>query len=130
MARLERTHAVEGLERGRQLERASEKMADWTNRESDLLNRILEAELAGLVWYTHYSFLEFGRNRIPIVSWMHDNAGVAGPRGEGARSRAAPCAERRSVIIEEYAGQMVHAEELHVGEVDEMLYKPGYGDEQ
>ena len=40
------------------------------------------------------------------------------------------CAERRSVIIEEYAGQMVHAEELHAGKVDEMLYKPGYGDEQ
>ena len=40
------------------------------------------------------------------------------------------CAERRSVIIEEYAGQMVHAEELHAGKVAEMLYNPGYGDEQ
>ena len=31
-----------------------------------LLNRILEAELAGVVRYTHYSFLVFGHNRIPI----------------------------------------------------------------
>ena len=56
MTRLERTHAAEGLERGRQLQRAFEKMADSTNREPNLLNRILEAELAGVVWYTHYSF--------------------------------------------------------------------------
>jgi bacterioferritin len=35
------------------------------------------------------------------------------------------CAEGRSVIIEEYARQMVYAEELHAGEVDKMLRKPG-----
>jgi hypothetical protein len=29
-----------------------------------LLNRILEAELAGVVRYTHYSFLLFGHTRI------------------------------------------------------------------
>ena len=32
----------------------------------DLLNRILEYELAGVVRYTHYSLLVFGYNRIPI----------------------------------------------------------------
>src|SRR5437773_8936814 len=39
-----------------------------------LLNRILEQELAGVVRYTHYSFLVFGHNRIPIVSWLRDQA--------------------------------------------------------
>jgi len=31
----------------------------------------------------------------------------------------------RSVMLEEYARQMVHAEELHAGEVDKMLRRPG-----
>jgi bacterioferritin len=39
-----------------------------------VLNRILEAELAGVVRYTHYSFLVFGFGRIPIVSWLRDQA--------------------------------------------------------
>ena len=34
----------------------------------ELLNRILEHELAGVVRYTHYSLLVFGYNRIPIVA--------------------------------------------------------------
>ena len=38
------------------------------DRVVELLNRILEAELAGVVRYTHYSFLVYGYNRIPIVS--------------------------------------------------------------
>src|SRR5205807_5420978 len=40
----------------------------------DLLHRILEQELAGVVRYTHYSFLVFGHNRIPIVSWLREQA--------------------------------------------------------
>lgn len=39
-----------------------------------VLNRILEAELAGVVRYTHYSFLVFGYGRIPIVSWLQGQA--------------------------------------------------------
>ena len=31
----------------------------------------------------------------------------------------------RSIMIEEYARQMIHAEELHLGEVDKMLRSPG-----
>lgn len=38
------------------------------------LNRILELELAGVVRYTHYSFMVFGFGRIPIVSWLRDQA--------------------------------------------------------
>ena len=43
-------------------------------RAAHLLNRILESELAGVVRYTHYSFLVFGHNRIPIVSWLREQA--------------------------------------------------------
>ena len=39
-----------------------------------VLNNILEAELAGVVRYTHYSLMVFGYNRIPIVSWMRSQA--------------------------------------------------------
>lgn len=38
------------------------------------LNNILEAELAGVVRYTHYSFMVFGFSRIPIVSWLRGQA--------------------------------------------------------
>ncbi len=40
----------------------------------ELLNHIMEAELAGVVRYTHYSLMIFGYNRIPIVSWMREQA--------------------------------------------------------
>src|SRR5690606_30673649 len=36
----------------------------------DVLNRILELELAGVVRYSHYSLMIFGHARIPIVSWF------------------------------------------------------------
>jgi bacterioferritin len=40
----------------------------------DVLNEILEHEIAGVVRYTHYSFMVFGHNRIPIVSWLREQA--------------------------------------------------------
>jgi bacterioferritin len=40
-----------------------------------VLNRVLELELAGVVRYTHYSFMVFGYNRIPIVGWLRSQAG-------------------------------------------------------
>jgi bacterioferritin len=134
----------------------------------DLLNRILEQELAGVVRYTHYSFLVFGYNRIPIVSWLRDQATESlahahqagemithlgkypslaiGPLldshkhdigvilRESLESEAASlelykqllaAVEGRSVMLEEYARQMIYAEELHAGEVDKMLRKTG-----
>jgi bacterioferritin len=36
----------------------------------DVLNRILELELAGMVRYLHYSFMIFGHQRIPICAWL------------------------------------------------------------
>ena len=39
-----------------------------------LLDRLLEAELSGVVRYLHYSFMIFGPNRIPITKWFRDHA--------------------------------------------------------
>ena len=43
-------------------------------RAIDILNGIMEAELAGVVRYSHYSLMVYGYNRIPIVDWMKANA--------------------------------------------------------
>lgn len=134
----------------------------------DLLNRILEQELAGVVRYTHYSFLVFGHSRIPIVSWLRGQADEAllhaqqagemitllgaypslgiGPLLDshqhdiGAIMRESleneakaldlyrqlyDAVEGKSVALEEYARQMIYAEEVHAGEVDKMMRKPG-----
>jgi len=134
----------------------------------NVLNRLLETELAGVVRYTHYSFLVFGFGRIPIVSWLRQQADESllhaqqvgewittlgaypslaiGPLldshkhdigamlRESLEAEAAALAlyrellglvEGRSVALEEFARQMIHAEELHAAEVDKMLRKPG-----
>lgn len=39
-----------------------------------VLNEILEVELAGAVRYTQYSLMVFGHGRIPIRSWMREQA--------------------------------------------------------
>ncbi len=44
------------------------------NKVIEALNSILEGELAGVVRYTHYSLMVFGHNRIPIVSWLRQQA--------------------------------------------------------
>lgn len=51
-------------------------MAELKNevRVIELLNRILEMELAGVVHYTHYSLMVFGHARIPITSWLRGEA--------------------------------------------------------
>ncbi|GAB2898880.1 ferritin-like domain-containing protein [Paraburkholderia jirisanensis] len=133
-----------------------------------VLNQILESELAGVVRYTHYSFLVFGFGRIPIVSWLRQQADEsllhAQQAGEwittlgaypsleigplldshtfdiGSILRESLEAEKvalelyrellkrvegRSVALEEYARQMIHTEEMHAGEVDKMLRRPG-----
>jgi bacterioferritin len=133
-----------------------------------VLNRILEMELAGVVRYTHYSFLVFGYGRIPIVSWMRAQATEALMHAQqvgewithlgaypsleiGALLDSHKCdigdmlreslqtesaaldqyrellelVKDRSVPLEEFARQMVAAEEMHAGEVDKMLRKPG-----
>jgi bacterioferritin len=43
----------------------------------DVLNEILELELAGVVRYLHYSLMVFGHARIPIVAWMRKQSDEA-----------------------------------------------------
>src|SRR3954469_22616457 len=44
------------------------------DRTVEHLDRILQMELAGVIYYTHYSFMIYGHTRIPITSWLRDNA--------------------------------------------------------
>ncbi|MGF1479833.1 MAG: bacterioferritin [Cyanophyceae cyanobacterium] len=46
------------------------------NRETaiEVLNKIMEFELAGVVRYTHYSLMVTGPNRIPIVQFFQEQA--------------------------------------------------------
>ena len=39
-----------------------------------VLNEIVETELAGAVRYTQYALMVFGHGRIPIQSWMQEQA--------------------------------------------------------
>lgn len=133
-----------------------------------VLNRIMEAELAGVVRYTHYSLMVYGYNRIPIVSWLEGNASESlaharkagelvtllgghpslqiGPLLETAKHdigdilresleqekstlalyyELLAISGNRSVLLEEYAREMIMLEELHLDEVNKMLRKPG-----
>lgn len=45
-----------------------------TKKVLEVLNQILENELAGVVRYTHYALMIYGHNRIPIVKWLRDQA--------------------------------------------------------
>lgn len=133
-----------------------------------LLNQIMEAELAGVVRYTHYALMIFGHNRIPIVSWLRNEANTCLTHANEAGELVTHFGEHpslkigallethkhgvndiliesleaektglalyrelfdlvrdRSVLLEDYARRMIAEEELHVGEVNKMLRKPG-----
>ncbi|PSN13133.1 bacterioferritin, partial [filamentous cyanobacterium CCP5] len=45
-----------------------------TQSTIELLNQIMEFELAGVVRYTHYSLMVTGPNRIPIVDFFKAQA--------------------------------------------------------
>lgn len=137
----------------------------------DALNRIMELELAGVVKYTHYALMVYGYNRIPIVSWLKDNANESlahahragelvtllgghpslriGPllethqhdigdilRESLAHEKTALAAyyellriaEGHSILLEEYARELIVLEEIHQDEVNKMLRKPGETD--
>ena len=44
------------------------------NKVVDLLNQIMEMELAGVVRYTHFSLMVYGFHRLPIVEWLRTEA--------------------------------------------------------
>lgn len=61
-------------------------MADKIDKPAVInqLNKILEFELAGVVRYTHYSFMVFGYNRVPIIDWMGEHATESLGHAKGA----------------------------------------------
>ena len=138
------------------------------HQASEILNKILEIELAGVVRYTHYSLMIYGHNRIPIVSWLkgnadesllhvhkagelvtllgghpslkigalletakHDIGDILRESMEHEKVALAAYFEllklvaNKSVLLEEYAREMIVSEELHLDEVNKMLRKPG-----
>jgi bacterioferritin len=125
-------------------------------------------ELAGVVRYTHYALMVYGYSRIPIISWLRDQASESldhankagelitnlgghpslaiGPLLEtnthdignilreslDHENASLDCyrellvlVENDSIMLEEYAREMIYTEELHLGEVDKMLRTPG-----
>jgi bacterioferritin len=144
-------------------------MTDDENQKAiEILNKIMELELAGVVRYTHYSLMVFGYNRIPIVAWLKGNADEslvhAHKAGElvtlmgghpslkigallethkhdigdilresleqeqstlDAYYELFGISEGKSVLLEEYAREMIVLEEMHLDEVNKMLRKPG-----
>ena len=61
-------------------------MKEETKKKAvETLNQILEMELAGAIHYTHYSFMVYGYNRIPIVKWFEQqsNESIAHARAAG-----------------------------------------------
>lgn len=63
------------------------------------LNRILELELAGVVRYTHYSFMVYGYNRIPMVAWMREQAQEALAHAQEAGELITHLGEHPSLAI-------------------------------
>ena len=139
-----------------------------TQQAIEILNRILEHELAGVVRYTHYALMIYGYNRIPIMSWLKSNADEslahAHKAGElvtllgghpslkigtlletekhdvgdilreslehekeaiASYYELLKLSEGKSVLLEEFAREMIVSEELHLDEVNKMLRKPG-----
>jgi len=134
----------------------------------DTLNKILEMELAGAIHYTHYSFMVFGYNRIPIVNWLEQQAteSIAHARAAGELvtqlgahpslgigpllethkhdigdilreslghekktlvlyEKLLELVQGEEVMLEEFAREHIYLEQLHIGEVDKMLRRPG-----
>ncbi len=134
-----------------------------------VLDRILEMELAGVVRYTHYSFMIYGHARIPIVAWLRGEAAkslahaqkageIITLLGEHPSLEIGPLLETHkhrideilresleheratlelykellgiaegssSVMLEEYARELIYEEEFDAGTVDKMLRAPG-----
>lgn len=70
----------------------------------EVLNRIVELELSGAVRYTQYSLMVFGHARIPIMSWMREQAAEALVHATQAGEEVTAMGARISLDIGELAG--------------------------
>ena len=78
-----------------------------------VLNRIVEAELAGVVRYTHYSFMVFGYNRIPIVSWLREQATESMTHAQQAGEMITAMGEHPSLGI----GRLLETHKHDIGDI-------------
>src|SRR5262244_1677129 len=85
-----------------------------TTRVVEILKRILELELAGLVRYLHYSFMIFGHNRIPIVAWLRQQA-------DESQAHAVQAGEHITTLGEHPSLKIGPLLETHKHNVDEIL---------
>lgn len=79
----------------------------------EVLNKILEFELAGVVRYTHYSFMIYGYNRIPIVSWMKEQAAESLAHAHKAGELITAMGEHPSLGI----GQLLETSKHDIGDI-------------
>ena len=78
-----------------------------------LMNSILEEELAGVVRYTHYSFMIYGYNRIPIVSWLREQAAESMGHAQQAGEIITALGEHPSLAI----GHLLETHKHDVGDI-------------
>jgi bacterioferritin len=72
------------------------------------LNIILELELAGVIRYTHYSFMVHGFGRIPIVSWLRGQAGESMVHAHEAGELITQLEGKPSLQVGELLGGVTH----------------------
>lgn len=78
-----------------------------------VLNKILEAELAGVVRYTHYSFMVYGYGRIPIVKWLRSQADEGLLHAQGAGELVTALGGHPSLGI----GKLLESEKHDIGDI-------------
>lgn len=74
------------------------------DRTIDVLNEIVEIELAGAVRYTQYSLMVFGHGRIPITGWMRQQASEGLLHAAAAGEEVTTLGGRPSLGIGELVG--------------------------
>jgi bacterioferritin len=79
-----------------------------------VLNEVVELELAGAVRFTQYSMMVFGHARIPIMSWMRDQAQQSLGHAVQAGEEVTALGGKVSLSIGELVG-------THHDSVDQML---------
>lgn len=92
-------------------------MSDFTQQEQATviakLNEIMEYELAGVVRYTHYSLMVYGYNRIPIVSWLKENASESLMHAQQAGEMVTMLGGHPSLKI----GELLETEKHDIGDI-------------
>lgn len=82
----------------------------------DLLNQIMEMELAGVVRYTHYSLMVYGHQRLPIVEWLRTEAQGSILHAQEAGEMVTHLGAHPSLAI----GPLL---ETHKHEIDDILHE-------